>query len=151
MSQVNPRAAGVDIGAHEIMVCVLGDEHTQLVRSFGNYTADLQAIAVWLKEHHIETVAMEFTGVYWIPLFEMLEAVGFRCHLISAHSLRRIPRHKSDVLGCQWIQTLHSYGLLESSLPSRSRSGRPAHPAASPRPAHPPHAEGLAPDERATL
>lgn len=116
MNRVNPHAAGVDIGAHEIMVCVPGGENTQLVRSFGNYTADLQAIAAWLKEHHIETVAMESTGVYWIPLFETLEAAGFRCHLISARSLRRIPGRKSDVLDCQWIQTLHSYGLLESSF-----------------------------------
>ena len=84
MSRVNPHAAGVDLGAHEIMVCVPGDESTQLVRSFGNYTADLQAIAAWLKAHHIETVATESTGIYWIPLFETLEAAGFRCHLISA-------------------------------------------------------------------
>ena len=116
MSRVNPHAAGVDLGAHEIMVCVPGDENTQLVRAFGNYTADLHAIAAWLKEHHIETVAMESTGVYWIPLFETLEAAGFRCHLSSARSLRRIPGRKSDVLDCQWIQTLHSYGLLESSF-----------------------------------
>jgi hypothetical protein len=116
MSRVNPHAAGVDLGAHEIMVCAPGDENTQLVRSFGNYTADLHAIAAWLKEHHIETVAMESTGVYWIPLFETLEAAGFQCCLVSARSLRRIPGRKSDVLDCQWIQTLHSYGLLESSF-----------------------------------
>jgi len=116
MSRVNPHAAGVDIGAHENMVCVPGDETTQLVRSFGNYTADLHAIAAWLKEHQIETVAMESTGVYWIPLFETLEAAGFQCNLVSARSLRRIPGRKSDVLDCQWIQTLHSYGLLESSF-----------------------------------
>ncbi len=116
MSWVNPHAAGVDIGAQEIMVCVSGDENTLLVRSFGTYTADLHAIAAWLKEHHIESVAMESTGVHWIPLFETLEAAGFRCHLISARALRRIPGRKSDVLDCQWIQTLHSYGLLESSF-----------------------------------
>ncbi len=116
MSRVNPHAAGVDIGAQEITVCVPGDENTQLVRSFGTYTADLHAIAAWLKEHHIESVAMESTGVYWIPLFETLEAAGFRCHLISARTLRRIPGRKSDVLDCQWIQTPHSYGLLESSF-----------------------------------
>ena len=69
MSQVNRRAAGVDIGAHEIMVCVPGGENTQLVRSFGNYTVDLQAIAAWLKEHGAETVAMESTVVYWIANF----------------------------------------------------------------------------------
>ena len=116
MTRLNPNAAGVDIGAREILVCVPGEANTQLVRSFGVYTPDLQAIAAWLKEHHIETVAMESTGVYWIPLFETLEAAGFRCHLISARSLRRIPGRKSDVLDCQWIQTLHSYGLLESSF-----------------------------------
>jgi len=116
MTRLNPNAAGVDIGAREILVCVPGEANTQLVRSFGVYTPDLQTIAAWLKEHHIETVAMESTGVYWIPLFETLEAAGFRCHLISARSLRRIPGRKSDVLDCQWIQTLHSYGLLESSF-----------------------------------
>jgi transposase len=116
MSQVHPNAAGVDIGAHEIMVCVNGAEATQLVRAFGNYTVDLQTIGMWLKEHGVTTVAMESTGVYWIPLFEELERCGFHCHLISSRSLRRVPGRKSDVLDCQWIQTLHSYGLLESSF-----------------------------------
>jgi len=116
MSRVNSRAAGVDIGAHEIMVCVNGKDATQLVRSFGNYTVDLQAIAKWLEEHEVEAVAMESTGVYWIPLFEELERRGFHCHLISSRSLKRVPGRKSDVVDCQWIQTLHSYGLLESSF-----------------------------------
>jgi transposase len=116
MSQVDPNAAGVDIGAHEIMVCVSGKEATQVVRAFGSYTVDLQAIGGWLKECGVTTVAMESTGVYWIPLFEELERWGFCCHLISSRSLRRVPGRKSDVLDCQWIQTLHSYGLLESSF-----------------------------------
>ena len=116
MSQVHAPAAGVDIGAHEIMVCVAEEETTQIVRSFGSYTVDLQAIGRWLKEHGVETVAMESTGVYWIPLFEELERCGFHCHLISSRSLRRVPGRKSDVVDCQWIQTWHSYGLLESSF-----------------------------------
>lgn len=116
MRQVHPRAAGVDIGAHEIMVCVVNAESMQLVRAFGSYTADLQAIGRWLAEHEVKTVAMESTGVYWIPLFEELERQGFHCHLISSRSLRRVPGRKSDVMDCQWIQTLHSYGLLESSF-----------------------------------
>ena len=125
MSQVHTHAAGVDIGAHEIMVCVQGGDTTQLVRSFGSYTVDLQAIGMWLEEHGVETVAMESTGVYWIPLFEELERRGFQCHLtlaphasarVSSRSLRRVPGRKSDVVDCQWIQTLHSYGLLESSF-----------------------------------
>ena len=116
MSEVHAHAAGVDIGAHEIMVCVAGMDATQIVRSFGNYTIDLQAIGTWLEEHGVEMVAMESTGVYWIPLFEELERRGFQCHLISSRSLRRVPGRKSDVVDCQWIQTLHSYGLLESSF-----------------------------------
>ena len=116
MSMVNENAAGVDIGAHEIMVCVRGSDHTQLVRSFGNYTADLYSIANWLGEHHICTVAMESTGVYWIPLFEVLESQHFNCLLISSKSLRRVPGRKSDVIDAQWIQTLHAYGLLTGAF-----------------------------------
>jgi len=116
MSQVNPNAAGVDIGAVEIVACVSGDENMQIVRAFGNYTVDLQAIGRWLKEHNVRTVAMESTGVYWIPLFEELERQGFECLLISSRSLRRVAGRKSDIEDAQWIQTLHSYGLLESSF-----------------------------------
>jgi transposase len=116
MSKVNPNAAGVDIGAVEIVACVAGNETTQIVKAFGNYTVDLQAIGKWLKEHGVKTVAMESTGVYWIPLFEELERQGFECLLISSRSLRRVPGRKSDIVDAQWIQTLHNYGLLESSF-----------------------------------
>jgi len=116
MSQVNPNAAGVDIGAVEIVVGVAGENNTQIVKAFGNYTVDLQAIGSWLNEHKVKTVAMESTGVYWIPLFEVLESMGFKCLLISSRSLRRVPGRKSDIEDAQWIQTLHSYGLLESSF-----------------------------------
>ncbi len=116
MSLINHNAAGVDISAHEIMVCIPGPDQTQLVRSFGNYTVDLYAIAKWLEEHHVHTVAMESTGVYWIPLFEVLESQQFHCLLISPRSLRRVPGRKSDVIDCQWIQTLHTYGLLTGSF-----------------------------------
>jgi transposase len=116
MSQVNQDAAGVDIGAEEIVVCLAGDENMQIVKAFGNYTVDLQNIGKWLHDHEIRTVAMESTGVYWIPLFEELERQGFECLLISSRSLRRVPGRKSDIQDAQWIQTLHSYGLLESSF-----------------------------------
>ena len=116
MSQVNEDAAGVDIGAVEIVVCVAGENNTQIVKGYGNYTVDLQAIGNWLKEHNVKTVAMESTGVYWIPLFEVLESKGFKCLLISSRSLRRVSGRKSDIQDAQWIQTLHSYGLLESSF-----------------------------------
>jgi transposase len=116
MRRVHENAAGVDIGAEEIVVCVAGDETTQIVKAFGNYTVDLQAIGKWLHEHGVKTVAMESTGVYWIPLFEVLEGMGFECLLISSRSLRRVSGRKSDIQDAQWIQTLHSYGLLESSF-----------------------------------
>lgn len=88
MSRINLHAAGVDIGAEEIVVCVAPNETTQLVRGFGNYTVDLHAIADWLTEHHIKTIAMEITRVYWIPLIELLEKRGFECLLISSRALR---------------------------------------------------------------
>ena len=116
MSRVNPNAGGVDIGAVEIVACVSGDEATQIVKAFGNYTVDLQALGGWLKQYGVKTVAMESTGVYWIPLFEELERQGFECLLISSRSLRRVSGKKSDITDAQWIQTLHSYGLLESSF-----------------------------------
>lgn len=116
LTRIQPDVAGIDIGAHELAVCVPGEHETQIVRMFGTYTADLQALANWLEEHHIRSVAAESTGVYWIPVFEVLESRGFQCCLISAVSIRRFPGRKSDVLDCQWIQTLHSYGLLADSF-----------------------------------
>lgn len=114
---VNPQAAGADIGADSIYICIPGPDQTQIVRTFGVYTADLHAIADWLVAHGIQTIAMESTGVYWIPLFEVLEARGIHCCLISGNLARRLPaRHKTDVLDCQWIQTLHSLGLLTESF-----------------------------------
>ena len=116
LARIHPNAAGMDIGAHEIMVCVPGPEGTQAIRAFGTYTVDLYAIADWLQQSGVRTVAMESTGVYWIPLFETLEVRGFQCCLISATAIKRFPGRKSDVLDCQWIQTLHSYGLLADSF-----------------------------------
>lgn len=114
--RIQAHAAGMDIGAHEIWVCVPGEGDIQIVRLFGTYTADLHAIGDWLQEHGVRTIAMESTGVYWIPIFEYLELQGFQCCLISSRSIKRVPGRKTDIMDCQWIQTLHSYGLLESSF-----------------------------------
>lgn len=122
LSKVHRDAAGVDIGATEIMACVSyghdmsGGDEIQLVKSFGNYTVDLQSICEWFRKHEVKTVAMESTGVYWIPLFEELERQGFECLLISSRSLRKVAGQKTDVEDAQWIQTLHSYGLLKGSF-----------------------------------
>jgi hypothetical protein len=116
MRTVNPHAAGVDLGAHELMACVPDGDAQHIVRAFGTDTADLHALADWFIDRGLETVAMASTGVYWMPLFEELEARGLRCCLISARSLKHVPGRQSDVLDCQWIQTLHSYGLLSASF-----------------------------------
>ena len=116
LSQVQPHAAGIDSGAHEIVVGVPGPQPTQRVRTFGNDTADLHALAAWLRAQASQTVALESTGGYGIPLFETLEPLGFQCALISATAIKRFPGRKSDVLDCQWIQTLQSYGRLADSF-----------------------------------
>ena len=99
------------------MVCVPADRDANPVRQFGANTADLHEIAAWLKKCRMKTVAMESTGVYWIPLFELLESEGFEVHLVEPGQLSRCgARPKTDVLDAQWIQRLHSYGLLRASF-----------------------------------
>ena len=113
---LNPNAAGVDVGATEIYIAVPPDRDEQPVRHFATFTEDLQAAAAWLKSCHIETVAMESTGVYWIPLFQILEEQGFTVFLVNARYVKNVPGRKSDVSDCQWLQYLHSVGLLRGSF-----------------------------------
>ncbi|MBD1846700.1 IS110 family transposase [Cyanobacteria bacterium FACHB-63] len=109
-------ACGIDIGSASHWVSVPPERDSQAVREFGCYTPDLVAMAAWLKQCQIETVAMESTGVYWIPVFQMLEAHGFEVILVNAHQVKSVPGRKSDVLDCQWLRQLHSYGLLSGSF-----------------------------------
>lgn len=113
---VHPNAAGIDIGASTHWVSVPPESDEKSIRSFGCFTPELYALAAWLKQCGIETVAMESTGVYWIPLFQILESHGFAVNLVNAHHVKTVPGRKSDVLDCQWLQQLHSYGLLASSF-----------------------------------
>jgi hypothetical protein len=113
---LEPDAAGIDIGAQEIYVAVPPDRDPQATRMFTSFTCDLQALADWLQACRIRTVAMESTGVYWIPLYQILEQRGFEVCLVNAHSLKSVPGRKSDVSDCQWIQYLHSVGLLSASF-----------------------------------
>jgi len=113
---VNPDAAGLDIGRDEIWACVPADRATPAVRKFGTYTPDLQALADWLVSCGIKTVALESTGVYWIPIYEMLEARGLKVYVVNPGHLKHVPGRKSDVQDCQWIQRLHTYGLLSASF-----------------------------------
>src|SRR3972149_6261331 len=116
LEQINLNAAGIDIGAEEVWVAVPPDRDEVSVRSFPTFTADLHRLADWLEACRIGTVAMEATGVYWIPLFEILEARGFQVYLVNARHLKNVSGRKTDVLDCQWIQQLHTYGLLSPSF-----------------------------------
>ena len=116
LEQINLNAAGIDIGAEEVWVAVPPDRDEVSVRSFPTFTADLHRLADWLEACRIGTVAMEATGGYWIPLFEILEARGFQVYLVNARHLKNVSGRKTDVLDCQWIQQLHTYGLLSPSF-----------------------------------
>jgi transposase len=113
---LRPDAAGIDIGAEEIFVAVPADRNSEPVRRFATFTQDLNALADWLTKCEIRTVAMESTGVYWIPLHQILEGRGFEVYLVNAQYVRNVPGRKSDVSDCQWIQYLHSVGLLRASF-----------------------------------
>jgi len=112
----HPDAAGIDIGSNEHWVAVPADRAEKSVMPFRTFTSELQRLADWLKECGIRTVAMESTGVYWIPIYELLEERGFEVLLVNAAHARNVPGRKSDVLDCQWLQELHSFGLLRASF-----------------------------------
>src|ERR1700678_1242396 len=109
-------AAGVDIGATEIYIAVPVDRESRPVRRFTTFTEDLIAAADWLERCGVRTVAMESTGVYWIPLFQMLESRGLKVCLVNARHVKNVPGRKTDVSDCQWLQYLHAVGLLRASF-----------------------------------
>jgi transposase len=118
LEQLNINAAGIDIGAelHYVAVPNGRDPEGQEVRHFSTFTADLHKLADWLIRCKVDTVAMESTGIYWIPLFEILDSQGFDVRLVNPRNIKNTPGRKTDVLDCQWIQQLHTYGLLQSSF-----------------------------------
>jgi transposase len=116
LQHMNLNAAGIDIGSERHMVAVPEGRDPVSVREFGTFTADLEALATWLKQCGVTGVAMESTGVYWIPLFELLERHGFEVKLVDARHVKNVSGRKSDVLDCQWIQQLHTYGLLAGAF-----------------------------------
>jgi transposase len=113
---LHPDAAGVDIGATEIYVAVPPERDPESVRCFQTFTEDLMALAEWLLRCRIRTVAMESTGVYWIPLMQILEARGLEVFLVNARYAKNVPGRRTDVSDCQWLQYLHSVGLLRASF-----------------------------------
>lgn len=111
-----PNAAGIDIGSASHYVAVPADRDDEPVREFASFTADLHRLADWLSACGVDTVAMESTGVYWIPLFELLDSRGFNVLLVNARHVKNVTGRKSDVLDCQWLQQLMSYGLLRCAF-----------------------------------
>jgi transposase len=113
---LNRNAAGIDIGSNEHWVAVPPDRDPEPIRRFAAFTGDLVALADWLRQCGVTSVVMEATGVYWIPLFQILETRGFEVKLVNAKHVRHVPGRKSDQRDCQWLQELHSYGLLSASF-----------------------------------
>jgi transposase len=113
---VHPNAAGIDLGSHHHYVAVSADRDAEPVRRFGCLTPDLQEMARWLKGCGIETVAMEATGVYWIPVMQVLEEHGLEVSLVDARQAKNMPGRKTDVKDCQWLQQLHGWGLLTAAF-----------------------------------
>jgi len=112
----HPNAAGIDIGSASHFVAVRPDAADTPVREFSGFTEDLEALVQWLNECRVDVVAMESTGVYWIPLYELLESRGFTVHLVNARHVKNVSGRKSDVLDCQWLQQLMSYGFLSGAF-----------------------------------
>jgi transposase len=116
LKQINLNAAGIDIGSQAHYVAVPSDRAKEAVRSFGCLTPELHAMAEWLQACAIDTVVMESTGVYWIPVMQVLESYGFEVKLVDARQAKNVPGRKTDVLDCQWLQQLHTFGLLRAAF-----------------------------------
>ena len=119
LQQINLRAAGIDLGQEENFVCVPSASvpvgHSP-VRAFGTFTQDMDAMVEWLQVCQVETVAMEATGNYWMVVYDKLEAAGMKVVLVEPGAVKSVDGRKSDVLDCQWLQKLHTYGLLSRSF-----------------------------------
>jgi transposase len=116
LEHINKWAAGIDVGSASHFVAVPEGSDEKCVREFGSFTTDLHELANWLEKCGVETVAMESTGVYWIPLYELLESRGFEVKLVDARHVKNVSGRKTDVLDCQWLQQLHTYGLLSGAF-----------------------------------
>ena len=116
LSQLNLNAAGIDVGATSHYVAIPADRAEQPVREFEAFTADLYRLADWLAECGVETVVLESTGMYWIPLFGALEERGLEVMLVDPRRIKNVPGRKTDVRDCQWLPQLHTYGLLSGAF-----------------------------------
>src|ERR1700684_3902186 len=116
LEMIHPDAAGIDIGNESHYVAVPPTRDSQPVQRFGCTTAELKAMAEWLKQCRIRTIAMQSTGVYWIAVYDILEQAGLEVYLVNARDTKNLPGRKSDVQESQWLMKLHTYGLLRNSF-----------------------------------
>ena len=119
LKPVHRRAAGIDVGSAENYVAIPAEglaPGESPVRVFGVFSAEQDALVEWLAQHQITTVAMEATGIYWLSLYDKLEAAGIEVYLVDPHGVKAVPGRKSDWLDCQWLQKLHTYGLLAKAF-----------------------------------
>ena len=123
LNDIEPNAAGIDVGAREIFVAVRQDRDPSPVRSFERFSQDLHRLKEWLQPCRITTIAMESRGVYWIPLFQILEEAGLEVGLVNAPHGKHVPGRKSDVIDCQRLQYLHSVGRLRACFRPEDRVG----------------------------
>ena len=154
LERIQPDAAGIDCGEKSHYVAVPRERDPQPVREFRTFTTELYRLADWLAQCGIKTVAMESTGVYWIPLYEILEERGFEVILVNARDVHNVRGRKSDVSDCEWLQELHSVGLLRPSfrpaaaiVALRSYLRERATLVEEAADPHPAHAKGPDPDE----
>ncbi|MBU2506937.1 MAG: transposase [Bacteroidetes bacterium] len=112
LNVIKKHTAGIDIGSRKIFIGIANKK----VLSFDSFTTSFQKAIEYLKENNITSIAMESTGVYWTTLYDMLDDAGFEVYLVKSNSVKNVPGRKTDVLDCQWLQQLHSYGLLRSSF-----------------------------------
>src|SRR5215831_13778463 len=113
---VHPDAAGIDVGGSEHWVAIRPERDAEPVRRFGCFTADLREMAQWLVQKGVHSVALQSTGVYWMPVLEMLEHHGLDLYLVNARHTKNVPGRKTDIEECQWLLKLHTFGLLNNSF-----------------------------------
>jgi len=109
---LNLNASGIDVGNEEHWVAVPANRDAEPVRSFGTFTADVKRLVDWLVSCKVDTVVMESTGVYWVALYDALEERGLDVQVVNARQVKQLPGRKTDIKDCQWLQTLHTFGLL---------------------------------------
>ena len=109
---LDPKATGIDVGSEKLHVSIAGD----CPKIFGTFTRELEALKQWLTENGVRSIAMEATGVYWLYLYELLEAAGFKVMVVNGRHVQNVPGRKTDMADCQWLATLHAHGLLRGGF-----------------------------------